>query len=134
MANVTKAAQGTEVANDALNPIVSKAMGLPKVGTHIGGGTHVTMPSTWDGQGAIPPGWTKQAVAVYVASALDTALPLPDSLVSILQGGPAQSLLTAPEIATLAAAISGRVTVDLDAGYVPKANAAQAAANRTEDK
>lgn len=128
MAYLQKVAHGTEASNDSLNLIVSKAMGHPKVGTHVGGGVHVNMPATWNGSGPTPPGWTKQVVAVYVASASDTVLPLPDTLVSILQGGPAQSLLTGPEIATLAAAISGRVTVDLDAGtYSPKANAAQAA-------
>ncbi len=125
MANLQKCVTGLEAANDALNAIVSKALGYPRVGQHVGGGLHVNMPPTWDGQGATPPGWTKQVVANYVASALDSVLPLSDSLVTVLQGGAAQALLTGLEIATLTAAIAGRVTVDLDGGgYVPKASAA----------
>ncbi len=135
MANLQRCATGTEAANDALNDVVSKAMALPAAGAHIGGGRHVDMPQTWDGQGATPPGWTKRATANYVINASTAALPLEDSLVTILQGGQAQARLTGPEIATLAQAIAGRVTVDLDAGgYVPKASAvakSQAAAAET---
>ncbi len=124
MANVQKCAQGLEATNDALNAIVNKALGYPKIGTRLGGGIHVPMPPTWDGQGATPPGWTKQVVANYVASALDSALPLPDALVAQLQAGPAQALLSAAEQLTLATAIAARVTVDLDAGgRVPKPTA-----------
>jgi hypothetical protein len=123
MANLQRCATGTEAANDALNDVVSKAMALPAAGTHIGGGRHVDMPQTWDGQGTPPPGWTKRATANYVINASTAALPLEDSLVTLLQGGQAQSRLTGPEIATLAQAIGGRVVVDLDAGgYVPKAS------------
>lgn len=122
MANLQKAVQGTEAANDSLNAIVNKALAHPKVGSHIGGGAHVNMPPTWDGTGQTPPGWTKQAIANYVASPTTAALPISDALAAQLQAAPAQALLSAPEQATLAAAIAGRVVVDLDAGgLVPKA-------------
>ena len=121
-----RAATGTEAANDALNAIVSKALGFPTIGAHVGGGLHVNMSHTWDGQGATPPGWTKQRQQVWAASALSTALPLPDDLIPSLQSGPAQGRLTGPEIAALATAIAGRVTVDLEAGYSPKASTVSA--------
>lgn len=124
MANSQKCVQATEAGNDALNAIVNKALGYPRRGTRAGGGIHVDAPPTWDGQGACPSGWTKQAVANYVASPADAALPLPDTLVTELQKGPAQALLSGAEQTTLAVAIAGRVTVDLDAGgRVPKASA-----------
>ncbi len=122
MANNQRCATGTEAANDALNAVVSKALALPAVGAHVGGGVHVAMPPSWDGQGATPPGWTKQAVANHVLNASTAALPLEDSLVTLLQGGQAQERLSGPEIATLAQAIAGRVVVDLEVGYVPKAS------------
>jgi hypothetical protein len=40
-----------------------KALGFPRPGVHVGGGRHVPMPTTWDGQGACPPGWTATASA-----------------------------------------------------------------------
>lgn len=40
---------------------VDKALGYPRRGRHVGGGRHVGMPDTWDGQGPCPPGWTKSA-------------------------------------------------------------------------
>jgi hypothetical protein len=44
-------AVGTEVAQD-------KLLGYPQAGVHVGGGRHVAMPATWDGNGAVPIGWT----------------------------------------------------------------------------
>jgi len=49
----------TQLPAVKLRQIISKLEGLPKIGTHIGGGIHVTMPDTWDGTGACPPGWTQ---------------------------------------------------------------------------
>lgn len=133
MANLQKCAQGLEATNDALNIIVNKALGFPRVGNHVGGGLHVNMPPTWDGQGACPQGWTKQMIANYVASALDSALPITDGLAAQLQAGPAQALLSAAEQLTLATAIAGRATVDLDVGgYTPKASAVAQAAIEAE--
>lgn len=129
MANLQKCAQGTEAANDALNAIVDKALVYPKIGVHIGKGPHVPMPPSWDGQGALPPGWTRHIVANYVASAATSALPIPDDLAALLQGPPAQANLSGAEKGTLTAAINGRATVDLDVGgYVPKAASAALAA------
>lgn len=125
MANLQKSCLGTEAANDALNAIVSKALEHPKRGSYVGGGpTTAIMAPTWDGQGPCPWGWTKQVVANYVASALDSALPIPDDLAALLQGPPAQANLSGAEKGALTAAIAARAVVDLDAGgKVPKAEA-----------
>ncbi len=115
---------GAEIEADALNAIVSKALGLPKAGTHVGRGPHVTMPQTWDGQGKAPPGWTKQQEQVWVASASDAVLPIPDTLAAQLQTAPVRARLSGAEIVQLDAAIAARVMVDLEVGsYVPKASA-----------
>ena len=125
MANVQKCAQGTEGAGDSLVAIINKALGYPKRGSHIGGGVHVTMPASWDGSGATPPGWTKQATANWVAAALDAAVPISDALATELQLPANLALLSAGEQTTLLAAISARANVDLETGiYIPKANAA----------
>jgi len=134
MANLQKCSQAPEATNDSLNAIVNKALGHPKIGTHQGDGLHVNMPPTWDGSGRTPPGWTKQVVANYVVSPADSALPIPDALATQLQSAPAQALLTVGEQTTLAAAITGRVTVDLDAGgHVPKADGVAVAVVAVEE-
>ena len=122
MANLQRVSQAIESACDALNAIISKALGYPVAGVHIGAGRHVDMPASWDGLGATPPGWTKHEQQVWTLSALLAALPMPDDLIPRVQSGPAQNRLTGQEIASLAVAIAGRVTVDLD-GYSPKENA-----------
>lgn len=128
MASVQKCALGLESVNDALSSIVNKALGYPRKGAHVGGGIHVPMPESWDGQGVCPPGWTKQASSNWVASALDSALPLPDVLANELQLPSNLSRISALEQATLLAALAARTNVDLEAGYVPKASAAVQAA------
>jgi hypothetical protein len=115
---------------DALCVIIDKALGFPRAGTPVGGGIHVPMPQTWDGQGATPLGWTKRATAVWVASASDAAVPLSDQMAAELQGATAQARLTAQERTTLAAAIAGRTQVELE-NRSPKANAAQGATEET---
>lgn len=115
---------------DAVCAIIDKALGFPRVGSHVGGGIHVPMPQTWDGQGATPPGWTKSATTPWVASTADAAVPLPDDMATELQRAGAQARLTGQERATLAAAIAGRSQVELD-GRTPKAKAAQVAAEKT---
>jgi hypothetical protein len=136
MPNIQRCVTGTEAESDALNALINKACALPRIGVHIGRGPHVTMPPTWSGSGATPPGWTKQMEQVWVASVADSVLPLPDSLAALLQGPPAQANLTGPEKAQLNSAIAGRVTVDLDVGgYIPKANgAAQGAGKQNNEK
>ena len=44
-------AAATEVTQD-------KLLGYPLAGVHVGGGRHVDMPASWDGNGAVPIGWT----------------------------------------------------------------------------
>lgn len=49
--NLTKAeADLVKAARDKLAP--------PLIGTQVGGGRHVDMPESWDGEGAVPIGWT----------------------------------------------------------------------------
>lgn len=121
MANSQKCATGTEANADALLAIVVKALAYPQIGTHVGGGIHVTMPPTWDGTGPCPPGWTKQPVAVWVQTVNAAAVPVSDALAALLQGAPAQARLSGTEKTTLSAAIAARAIVDLEAGvYVPK--------------
>ncbi|HET7088704.1 MAG TPA: hypothetical protein VFL17_08655, partial [Anaerolineae bacterium] len=85
MANVLKCVLATEASNDSLLVIMNKALMYPKIGTHVGGGLHVVMPPAYDGLGACPPGWTKQAADNWVNTAIDAALPMSDELATELQ-------------------------------------------------
>lgn len=49
---------GTKVDCDELEYFGDKMNDLPKAGIHTGEGRHVDMPSSWDGVGKVPPGWT----------------------------------------------------------------------------
>lgn len=124
-----KSATGTEAEMDELCAIIDKALGYPRPGVHGGGGIHVPMPATWDGQGPTPPGWTKRATTPWVASATDAAAPLSDEMATELQRGAAQARLTGAERAKLATALAGRVQVELS-GRTPKAKAAEKAAEK----
>lgn len=117
-----KSTTGTEASMDALSATIDKALDFPRVGIHVGAGPHVTMPLTWNGQGATPLGWTRRATTVWVTSATDCALPLPDEMAALLQGEPAQSRLTPQERATITAAIASRSQVNLE-GRSPKVDA-----------
>lgn len=116
---------------DALVVTIDKALGYPKPGVRVGGGIHVPMPDTWDGTGATPPGWTKSASAVWVASPTDAAVPLSDALAAELQSPEAQAKLTGPERAAVATAIAGRSNVELN-DKTPKAKAVQVAAEKAK--
>jgi hypothetical protein len=110
-----KFSTGTEAQADALQAAMNKGLGYPLVGTHIGGGLHVTMPASWNGTGSCPPGWTKHVVGVWRLDALNAGVPIADVLAALLQSAPVQALLSAPEQTALAAAIAARVSQDLDA-------------------
>jgi hypothetical protein len=122
MSNFQKSVPGTAVATATLAAIVAKCLGgYPLLGTHIGGGVHVTMPPTWDGTGLTPPGWTKAPQAVWSATALDAQLPITDAMAALLAIPANQARLTAPELATLNAGLAARVLVDIEAGtYIPQ--------------
>lgn len=45
-------------ARNAIAGLLDRAWLQPLRGAHIGGGVHVPMPETWDGNGPVPPGWT----------------------------------------------------------------------------
>jgi hypothetical protein len=113
---------GAEAEMDALNAIVSKALGYPRPGVHVGGGRHVDMPEQWDGRGDAPLGWTKQYTANWVATAQVAAVPLSNAEEVELQRPAAQANLSVSERLTLAAALGARVLVDLST-YTPKAEA-----------
>jgi hypothetical protein len=133
MAN-QRCAPGSEAQSDLLQATVNKALGYPIAGTHVGGGRHVDMPATWDGQGATPPGWTKHAVPVWHKDSATTWVPITDAMAAALQGGPAQARLDATERGRITAAIAARVIVDPEAqGASPKASAAGQAAQGAKD-
>jgi len=117
---------GTEAACDSVAAVVDKALGYPKKGTHVGGGIHVDMPATWDGQGATPPGWTKRHTTVYTASPSDAALQLEAATVAAVQ---ASGLVNASEIlvVTSAAGVTQNVPDPSNGGArTPKASASPA--------
>jgi hypothetical protein len=119
MANLQKSVPGSALANATLAAIVTKCLGsYPFPGVHSGAGAHVNQPPTWDGTGNTPPGWTKAPQVVWGATALDSQFPMDDAMATQLQIPGNQARLTAPELATLTAAIAARVTVDVSA-YVP---------------
>lgn len=119
-----RCAAGTEAASDALRAIINKALQFPRVGTHVGGGIHVTMPASWDGQGATPPGWTKHVASEYVVNASTAWVAIPDDTAALLSAPEAAGRLTGPELAALVQAINERANVDPEAqGGSPKANA-----------
>ena len=116
----SKCATGTALAMSTLSGICDKDLGMPQVGTHIGGGIHCAMPQTWDGTGATPPGWTKKFSPLWTQTALIAAVIISDADAAILQLPANLARLTAPEASTLNTAIAGRSLIDLDAGgYVP---------------
>lgn len=45
-------------ARNAIAGLLDRAWLMPARGTNLGGGIHVPMPATWDGNGPVPPGWT----------------------------------------------------------------------------
>jgi len=115
MANVQKSVPGTALASSNLVGIITKCLGgYPRIGTHSGLGGHVNMPPTWDGSGQLAPGWTKVPQVFWSATALDAQVPIDDAMAAQLQIPANQARLTAPELATLTAALAARVLVDLD--------------------
>jgi len=127
--HIQKCVAGTDSAGDALVAIINKALGYPKKSAHVGGGIHVNQPATWDGTGATPPGWTKNATPNYVNTALDAVVPISDAMATALQQAGPRALLSAGELTTLDAAILARADKDLaSATYIPKASAVSAGA------
>lgn len=53
--NLTRANAAAAVA------AVNLLDGYPSRGLNVGDGRHVVVPSTWDGAGTVPPGWTTHA-------------------------------------------------------------------------
>jgi hypothetical protein len=120
---------GTEAECDDIVALVDKALEYPKRGTHRGGGRHVSMPTSWNGSGATPPGWAKRHVQNWVTSASDAAVPLSDADVALLNAPEAQARLTVAERSRLAAKMNARNNVEIE-GRSPKAEAAGKAAER----
>jgi hypothetical protein len=120
MAN-QRCARGTEASNDTLALIMSKALGLPRRGTYSGSDPRIVIPDTWDGTGPTPLGWTSRASINWVATANDSAVPIPDDMAAQLQQSDALARLSAPERGTLIAAIASRTDTDTETGgYSPK--------------
>lgn len=110
---------GTETELEAARASIDKALSLPQKGTHVGGGRHVTMPDTWDGTGACPPGWTGTSSLVRVKTATDAILPVGDYVAALDQN--ALSKLTTQEKTDLQTKLSTAVQKDVkDAAFVAK--------------
>lgn len=106
---------GNKSECDMLQAIINKALNCPRIGAHVGGGLHVLMPDTWDGVGACPLGWTKDAVLVLNGST-DSLVVLPDNAVADLAKPAAQAKLTPVEKTAVTNAVASRVEKDLT-GY-----------------
>lgn len=122
---LTKCVKDTQANNDALRDICNLAAGMPVMGSYTtASGNVATIPSTWDSATPTPVGWTQHMEANWFVSSSDTALPISNAEVTLLQSAPAQARLTAAQQTILAAAIAARQDVDLKAGlYQEKYNA-----------
>lgn len=98
---------GTLTNCQQLNAVQNKLQGLPLKGVHFGGGVHVAMPDTWDGTGAIPPGWTAYGQGSMVQTA-------PTTYVAELDARTQDSTV----VATLSTADKTTLTTVLAAGTV----------------
>jgi hypothetical protein len=50
--------RGTQSDCSAVSAARDKLLGPPVKGVHVGGGIHVAMPESWNGDGDVPLGWT----------------------------------------------------------------------------
>jgi hypothetical protein len=107
-----------------------KLLGYPLAGVHVGGGRHVDMPATWDGTGAVPPGWTSYKGSSRQHPTLaQWATPIdPDAPAAMANGRRAR--LNASEQAKMTADLAAAVA-SLPSDWLPAgAQAAQELANR----
>lgn len=103
-------------ARNALAGVLDRAWSQPAIGVHVGGGIHVSMPATWDGNGPVPPGWTSHQA--HRNDPIETIwLPEPETATKLAR-------LTAGERAQLAAARAQAEPHEPDA--VPQARRAPA--------
>jgi hypothetical protein len=108
----------TEPAAVELEQLEDKLLSLPAKGVHIGGGIHVPMPDTWDGNGKPPMGWTSyRTSSIKHPTLAQWATPM-DAKVSTALVGPDASKLTAAEKTKLAAA-DGAAVVKLPDDWTP---------------
>lgn len=97
--NTLVLAQTIEARQDKLHA-------LPAKGTHVGGGVHVPMPDAWDGNGAVPPGWSSyKGSRIEHPAGSQWAVPIDHETPAALANGRA-ARLTAPEQAGLAADVA----------------------------
>ncbi len=128
MAKTQRCLRTTEADAVALQAVVNKALGYPRRGVQVGKGIHVDSPETWDGTGARPPGWTVDAVRVWVADGA-AVIALEDDTASELQRAGTRIRLSASEKDQLDAALAAREDVDLETeGFAVKRRPEEAAA------
>ena len=103
-------ASGTEVVQDRL-------LGYPLRGTPVTGGIHGPIPETWDGNGAVPPGWSSYRGSSRKHPTLSQwATPVdPDATAAMANGRRAR--LTAQEQTKMAADLAA--ATDLTADWFP---------------
>lgn len=106
---VTTRSEATSVAQTQ-----DKLLGYPLRGTRIGGGVHVTMPETWDGTGACPPGWSSHVASVRQHPVnQEFAVPVNAECVPALANG-RRTRLTAQEQTKMAADVAAAVALPVD--------------------
>ncbi len=103
-----------------------KLLGYPLAGVHVGGGRHVDMPASWDGNGSVPIGWTSYKGSTRQHPTLaQWATPLdPDATNAMANGR--RSRLSALEQTKMTADLAAAV-VSLPSDWLPAGAQAQGA-------
>lgn len=107
-----------------LEQLQDTLFGYPSAGVHVGGGRHVPMPATWDGTGAVPPGWSSYLGATLKHPTLSQWATMLDDSIAAALADARGNRLTGPQKTTLAAANAAAVAT-LPAGWGGAAKAAR---------
>lgn len=118
MANNQPCVTGTESACEALVRIINRAMGGPFPGTRAGAGGRLSVPSTWNGMGNAPPGWTTKYTCTWFTGST-FRVPISTALQTTLAGATAQNRLTPADKAILNASLAALATIDIST-HTPK--------------
>ena len=106
---VTTRSEATSVAQTQ-----DKLLAYPQKGARAGGGIHVPMPDTWDGTGAVPPGWSSHTASVRQHPVnTEFAVPVNAECVPALANG-RRVRLTAQEQTKMAADVAAAVDLPID--------------------
>jgi hypothetical protein len=104
--------------------IIGKLESSAKIGTKAGGGSRITVQSTWDGKNAPPIGWTCHDVRLISKDASNWATEITTQVITDSADGTHRARCTTAELVILDDAVTNRVTLD----------GTWATANRISDK